>query len=75
MRRAVAAARAAGLEPRLRRSGGGADANVLCARGVRAVTLGIGMTAFHSVDEHIAVADLEGSARLVEALIAEGARG
>ena len=69
------AIRAAGLEPRFHRSGGGADANVLCARGVRAVTLGIGMTAFHSVDEHIAVADLEGSARLVEALIAEGARG
>lgn len=71
----VSAIRAAGLEPRFRRSGGGADANVLCSRGVRAVTLGIGMEAFHSADERIAVADLEGSARLVEALVIEGAQG
>lgn len=68
------AARAAGLEPRFLYSGGGADANVLVSRGVRAVTLGVGMTNFHSVDEHITVADLEDSARLVEALIAEGAK-
>lgn len=65
----VAAARAAGLEPRCTYSGGGADANVLAARGVRAITLGIGMTNFHSIDEHIAVADLEGTARLVEELV------
>ncbi len=70
----VRAARAAGLEPRFRHSGGGSDANVLAARGVRAITLGVGMTAFHSPDEHIAVADLEGTARLVEALVAEGAK-
>ncbi|WP_080802976.1 M20/M25/M40 family metallo-hydrolase [Arabiibacter massiliensis] len=69
------AARAAGLEPRLHRSGGGADANVLASRGVRAVTLGIGMAAFHSPDEHIKVADLEGAARLAEALILEEAEG
>ena len=75
VRRAVAAARAAGLEPRLRRSGGGADANVLCARGVPALTLGIGMEAYHSTDERIAVSDLEGTARLVEALIAQSAKG
>ena len=70
----VRASRAAGLEPRFHRSGGGSDANVLAARGVRPVTLGVGMAAFHSVDEHIAVDDLEGAARLVEALIAEGAQ-
>ena len=66
------AARAAGLEPRFHRSGGGSDANVLAARGVRPITLGVGMASFHSADEHIAVAELEGTARLVEALIAEG---
>lgn len=65
------AARAAGLEPRFHRSGGGADANMLTARGVRAVTLGIGMTNFHATDEYISVADLEGAARLVEALIVQ----
>lgn len=71
--RAIArAARAAGLEPQFHHSGGGSDANVLAARGVRPITLGVGMAGFHSVDEHIAVADLEGTARLVEALVAEG---
>ena len=70
---AARAARAAGLEPCFRHDGGGSDANVLAARGVRAVTLGVGMTAFHSPEEHISVADLEGAARLVEALVREGA--
>ena len=70
----VDAARAAGLAVRLQHDGGGSDANVLCAHGVRAVALGVGMAAFHSTDEHIAVADLEGSARLVEALITQAAR-
>ena len=69
--RAVAAARAAGLVPRLARTGGGADSNVLGAKGCQSVTLGIGMANFHSADEFIAVRDLEATARLVEALIAE----
>ncbi|MBU5405892.1 M20/M25/M40 family metallo-hydrolase [Paraeggerthella hongkongensis] len=70
----AAAARAAGLEPAFRYSGGGADANILSARGVRAVTLGIGMTNFHSVDEFIIVQDLEGTARLAEELVRQAAR-
>ena len=65
----VRAAHAAGLEPRVGYSGGGADANALASRGVRAVTLGIGMASFHSIDEHIAIADLEGTARLAEELV------
>lgn len=65
----AAAARAAGLKPAFRYSGGGADANIHVARGMRAITLGIGMTSFHSVDEHISLADLEGTARLAEALV------
>ena len=68
------AARAAGLEPRVSYSGGGADANAFVARGVRAVTLGIGMTNFHSVEEHIAITDLEGTARLAEELIKQAAK-
>ena len=68
---AARAARAAGLEPAFRHDGGGADANILAARGVRAVTLGVGMTAFHSIDEHITVTDLENTARLAAALIQE----
>lgn len=64
-----AAARAAGLTPRHAISGGGADANVLAAKGADAITLGIGMTNFHSVDEYIEVADLQDMARYVEAIV------
>ena len=64
-----AAARAAGLTPRHAISGGGADANVLAAKGADAITLGIGMTNFHSVDEYIEVADLQAMARYVEAIV------
>lgn len=66
-----AAARAADLDPKTTISGGGADANLLSAKGAKAVTLGIGMTAFHTADEHIAVADIESMVRFVEAIAAE----
>ena len=66
------AVRAAGLEPRFQYSGGGADANKYVAHGVKAITLGIGMTSVHTPDEYITVADLEGSARLVESLVIQG---
>lgn len=66
-----AAAAACGLESRHATSGGGADANILGTKGADAITLGIGMTNFHSVDEYIEVADLQNMARYVEAIIAE----
>lgn len=62
---------ACGLIPTLHRTGGGADANVLGQKGARAITLGIGMTNFHSTDECIRTDHLEETARLVEALVAE----
>ncbi len=61
----------AGVEFRPHISGGGADANILCTRGINAITLGIGMTNFHSVDEFITVEDLQNCARLAHALILE----
>ncbi|MDR0515174.1 MAG: M20/M25/M40 family metallo-hydrolase [Coriobacteriaceae bacterium] len=64
-----AAARAAGVEPVLAVSGGGADTNLIAAKGARAITLGIGMTAFHSLEEHITVKDLEDTARFVEEIV------
>lgn len=64
---------ACGLAPMLHRTGGGADANVLGQKGARAITLGIGMTNFHSVDEFIRTDHLEDAARLVEALVEESA--
>lgn len=69
----VHAVQTAGLEPHFHHSGGGSDANVLAACGVHPVTLSVGMTKFHSSDEFIAVADLEGTARLVASLVVEGA--
>lgn len=72
--RLEAAAQAAGLTSRHANSGGGADANVLATKGADAITLGVGMTNFHSVDEYIEVADLQAMARYVEAIIAEYVR-
>ena len=69
----VMAAKAAGLTPQLHYSGGGADANIHASRGVRAITLSTGMANFHSTEEYISIADLEGTCRLVEELI-RGAR-
>lgn len=64
---------ACGLTPVLHRTGGGADANVLGQKGARAITLGIGMANFHSVDEFIRTDHLEETARLVEAIISAAA--
>lgn len=74
VRSVVDAARAAGLTPRIHRSGGGADANKYAAVGARAITLGIGMTNFHTPYESISFKDLQGAARLAEALIVRSLR-
>ncbi len=50
-------------------SGGGADANVFNARGLPCLNLANGMTAIHTPDEHITVADLEGMVDVTLALI------
>jgi tripeptide aminopeptidase len=50
----------AGYGVRLGLSGGGADANVFNERGLACVNLANGMTAIHTPDEHIAIADLDG---------------
>jgi tripeptide aminopeptidase len=51
----VAAARLAGLEPRLRLGGGGSDANVFNARELPALTLGVGYEHAHSPLESMSV--------------------
>lgn len=65
----ASAARAAGLEPAYKISGGGADANLFGTKGLAPITVGIGMTNFHSLDEFIEVADLENTARFAQAII------
>jgi tripeptide aminopeptidase len=60
MRLGIAAARLAGLEPRLVEGGGGSDANVLNACGVPALTLGAGFEHAHSPRESMTVEHLHG---------------
>lgn len=52
---ALAAVRAAGLEPETRVSNGGLDANWLSARGLPTVTLGCGQQDVHTTDETLHV--------------------
>ena len=59
----------AGYTPSYALSGGGADANVFNARGLRCVNLANGMMEIHTPDEHIAVADLEGMVEVTLALV------
>jgi tripeptide aminopeptidase len=67
-----AAIRACGLQPTLQPTGGGTDANVLNGAGIEAVNLGVGFKGIHSVDEHIAVADLVKLTQVLCALISPG---
>ena len=61
----MAACRAVGVEPLLVPSGGGSDANILNARGIRIVNLSTGMAAVHTVEEHVAVQDMASCVRIV----------
>ena len=61
-------ARELGLPALTRVSGGGSDGNVLAEKGLRPVVLGSGMSAIHSIDEHLAVQDLEDLTQLVAGL-------
>lgn len=66
---AATALRAVGFEPGYALSGGGADANVFNARGLRCVNLANGMTDIHTPDERIAVADLDAMVQVTLALV------
>lgn len=63
------AAESIGLEPLLRVTGGGADANVFNANGVPTTVLGCGMTNIHRHDEFVKISDMEKSAQLVVAIV------
>ena len=68
MRFATERAKALGLEPQLRVSDGGLDANWLAHHGIPAVTFGAGQRGIHSVDESVDIADYLGGCRLAVAL-------
>jgi tripeptide aminopeptidase len=65
VRLAMNAAEAIGLKPNLFHSGGGSDANLFNGQGIPTVNLSVGYQAIHTVNEHIAVADLVKVAELV----------
>ncbi|MDO4568284.1 MAG: M20/M25/M40 family metallo-hydrolase [Clostridia bacterium] len=58
-----------GRTPRVERTYGGSDATWLHKNGIAALNVGTGMQAVHGVSEHIAIADLADTARLVERLM------
>jgi tripeptide aminopeptidase len=66
---AAAALERAGYTPTYALSGGGADANVFNARGLRCVNLANGMTDIHTPDERITVADLAGMVEVTLELV------
>ena len=66
---AMAAARQAGVEPRLVASGGGSDANILNARGIASVVMAVGYHEPHSRNESIPVAELSRLTNLIVALV------
>ena len=68
---AFRAARSIGIEPRLRTTGGGMDANVFNSRGLPCVGLGLGVGDPHSPQEHISVAQLEAGVMFLKALLTE----
>ncbi len=58
-----------GIEPRLFATGGGSDASIFASAGTPTLVLSCGMENIHSVDERIAVDDLETLTALVRAVI------
>lgn len=68
-RLAADAMRDIGLQPILSSTGGGMDANNFAAHGMLCCVIGCGYKDIHSVNEHIAEADLATGARLLAAIL------
>ncbi|OEF98468.1 M20/M25/M40 family metallo-hydrolase [Desulfuribacillus alkaliarsenatis] len=58
-----------GVVPECVGSGGGSDANIFNGYGIKTVNLGIGMENIHSVDERIAIEELNKIARLLVEIV------
>lgn len=71
---AEAASRACGLDPALRTTLGGSDANVFNAKGVPTIVVATGMDKIHTHEECVSRKDLMLAARLVKELIVAAAR-
>jgi len=73
VRLAVRAAESIGLKPELVSTGGGSDASIINGSGIPCANMGVGMSAVHTCDEYIAIADLEKDAELILAILREAA--
>jgi len=69
VQRAVTAIEKTNLEPRFEATGGGSDANIFNANGIRTINLGMGYQKVHTTEEFIPIKDLENSAMLAYHLI------
>ena len=69
---AMAAARRLGFPPVLEASGGGSDANIYAEAGIACAVLSTGMEDVHTSQEHIAIADMVNSARLLQEILLAG---
>jgi tripeptide aminopeptidase len=67
--RAVRALETLGIKPKMMALGGGSDANVLNAMGIRCLNLGNGSKKVHTTEEEIAVEDLVKAAELCHAIM------
>ena len=70
----MAAAERIGLEPLLRVTGGGADANIFNANGFPTTVLGCGMQNIHRHDEFVLISDLVASTQLVVSIVETAAQ-
>lgn len=69
VQRSMTAFRAAGIEPVLRATGGGSDANMFNMRGLLALNHGCGYTGAHSLEEKQSLEDLEKLVRFTVELV------
>lgn len=66
---AADAARRLGYEPIIKGTGGGSDANIYAEHGIACAILSTGMADVHTPQEHIAIADMVGAARLLQEIV------
>ena len=71
VRRVSRAMAATGVAATLISTGGGSDANIFMGAGIETANLGFGMMGPHSVEEHIAIADLEQAASILIAVLSD----
>lgn len=68
VRQAEAAARAIGMEPRLRIGNGGLDANWMVRHGIPTITIGAGQNQIHTVDEFVDIPKYLGGCQMALSL-------